>query len=449
MTDTLLPSVTEIPQERRLVTELPGPRSRALMERRTAAVSAGVGGTMPVFVERAGGGVIVDVDGNSLIDLGSGIAVTTVGNSHPRVVERVQSQVADFTHTCFMVTPYSGYVEVCEALNRLTPGDHVKRSALFNSGAEAVENAVKIARAYTKRQAVVVFDHGYHGRTNLTMALTAKNMPYKQSFGPFASEVYRMPMSYPFRDGPHTGAEVASWATTKMEKEIGGANIAAIIIEPIQGEGGFIVPAPGFLPALKAYAEQHGIVFVADEIQSGFCRTGQWFASEHEGVVPDLITTAKGIAGGLPLAGVTGRAEIMDAVHVGGLGGTYGGNPIACAAALGSIEAMEEEDLNARALAIESIMRERLEALQAAHPEVGDIRGRGAMIAIPSWLAASPRLRTRRAWSPSPAAPTATCCASFRRSPSPMTCCARVSTSSPPPSTPDSLSGESSPPQRR
>ena len=399
MTDTLLPSVTDLPQERRLVTELPGPRSRALMERRAAAVSAGVGGTMPVFAERAGGGVIVDVDGNSLIDLGSGIAVTTVGNAHPRVVERVQRQVADFTHTCFMVTPYSGYVEVCEALNRLTPGDHVKRSALFNSGAEAVENAVKIARAYTKRQAVVVFDHGYHGRTNLTMALTAKNMPYKQSFGPFAPEVYRMPMSYPFRDGPHTGAEVASWATSKMEKEIGGANIAAIVIEPIQGEGGFIVPAPGFLPALKAYAEQHGIVFVADEIQSGFCRTGQWFASEHEGVIPDLITTAKGIAGGLPLAGVTGRAEIMDAVHVGGLGGTYGGNPIACAAALGSIEAMEEEDLNTRALAIEAIMRERLEALQAAHPEVGDIRGRGAMIAIelvkPGTLDPDPELAAR------------------------------------------------------
>jgi 4-aminobutyrate aminotransferase/(S)-3-amino-2-methylpropionate transaminase len=337
---------------------------------------------MPVFAERAGGGVIVDVDGNSLIDLGSGIAVTTVGNSHPRVVERVQRQVAEFTHTCFMVTPYAGYVEVCEALNRLTPGDHVKRSALFNSGAEAVENAVKIARAYTKRQAVVVFDHGYHGRTNLTMALTAKNMPYKQSFGPFAPEVYRMPMSYPFRDGPHSGAEVASWATSKMEKEIGGANIAAIVIEPIQGEGGFIVPAPGFLPALRDYATQHGIVFVADEIQSGFCRTGQWFASEHEGIVPDLITTAKGIAGGLPLAAVTGRADIMDAVHVGGLGGTYGGNPIACAAALGSIEAMEEEDLNSRALAVEAILRERLEALQAVHPEVGDIRGRGAMIAI-------------------------------------------------------------------
>jgi 4-aminobutyrate aminotransferase / (S)-3-amino-2-methylpropionate transaminase / 5-aminovalerate transaminase len=382
MTDTLLPTLAQLPQERRLVTELPGPRSRALMERRGAAVSGGVGGTMPVFAERAGGGVIVDVDGNSLIDLGSGIAVTTVGNAHPRVVARVQQQVADFTHTCFMVTPYAGYVEVCEALNRLTPGDHSKKSALFNSGAEAVENAVKIARAYTKRQAVVVFDHGYHGRTNLTMALTAKNMPYKQSFGPFAPEVYRMPMSYPFRDGPHDGAEVASWATTKMEKEIGGANIAAIVIEPIQGEGGFIVPAPGFLPALSAYAAQHGIVFVADEIQTGFCRTGQWFACEHEGVVPDLITTAKGIAGGLPLAGVTGRADIMDSVHVGGLGGTYGGNPIACAAALGAIEAMEAEDLNARALEVGSILRERLEALQAAHPEVGDIRGRGAMIAI-------------------------------------------------------------------
>lgn len=382
MTDTLLPTLGPLPQERRLVTEIPGPRSRELAARRQAAVSAGVGGMMPVFTERAGGGVLQDVDGNSLIDLGSGIAVTTVGSSHPYVVERVQQQVSQFTHTCFMVTPYSGYVEVCEALNRLTPGDHVKRSALFNSGAEAVENAVKIARAFTKRQAVVVFDHGYHGRTNLTMALTAKNMPYKQSFGPFAPEVYRMPMSYPFRDGPHSGAEVASWATTKMEKEIGGANIAAIIIEPIQGEGGFIVPAPGFLPALRDYANQHGIVFVADEIQTGFCRTGDWFASEDEGIVPDLITTAKGIAGGLPLAAVTGRADIMDAVHVGGLGGTYGGNPIACAAALGAIEAMETEDLNARAREVGTILREHLEALAAKHPSIGDVRGRGAMMAV-------------------------------------------------------------------
>jgi 4-aminobutyrate aminotransferase/(S)-3-amino-2-methylpropionate transaminase len=382
MTDTLLPSIDPLPQERRLMTEIPGPRSRELMARRQEAVSAGVGGMMPVFAERASGGVLLDVDGNSLIDLGSGIAVTTVGNADRRVVERVQRQVADFTHTCFMVTPYSGYVEVCEALNRLTPGDFTKRSALFNSGAEAVENAVKIARAHTKRQAVVVFDHGYHGRTNLTMALTAKNMPYKQSFGPFAPEVYRMPMSYPFRDGPHSGAEVASWATTKMDKEIGGENIAAIIIEPIQGEGGFIVPAPGFLPALREYATQHGIVFVSDEIQTGFCRTGQWFASEHEGIVPDMITTAKGIAGGLPLAAVTGRAEIMDDVHVGGLGGTYGGNPIACAAALGAIEAMEEDDLNTRALQVGAILRDKLEMMAAANPAVGDIRGRGAMMAI-------------------------------------------------------------------
>jgi 4-aminobutyrate aminotransferase/(S)-3-amino-2-methylpropionate transaminase len=385
MTDTLNPteaSTTELPQERRLVTDLPGPRSQELMGRRAQAISAGVGGMMPVFAERAGGGVIVDVDGNSLIDLGSGIAVTTIGNSHPSVVNRVIEQAGRFTHTCFMVTPYEGYVAVAEALNHLTPGDHEKRSALFNSGAEAVENAVKIARAYTGRQAIVVFEHGYHGRTNLTMALTAKNMPYKQSFGPFAPEVYRMPMSYPFRDGPHDGGEVASWAITRMEKEIGGANIAAIIIEPIQGEGGFIVPAPGFLPALSDYATHNGIVFVADEIQTGFCRTGQWFASEHEAVVPDMMTTAKGIADGLPLAAVTGRADIMDSVHAGGLGGTYGGNPIACAAALGSIEAMTTEDLCARAQQIEALMVPRLQSMAEKNPMIGDIRGRGAMLAI-------------------------------------------------------------------
>jgi 4-aminobutyrate aminotransferase/(S)-3-amino-2-methylpropionate transaminase len=352
------------------------------MARRRAAVSGGVGGTLQVFARAAGGGVIVDVDGNSFIDLGSGIAVTTVGNAHPDVAKAVADQAALFTHTCFMVTPYDGYVEVCEALNRLTPGDHAKRSALFNSGAEAVENAVKIARAATVRQAVVVFEHGYHGRTNLTMALTAKSMPYKHSFGPFAPEVYRMPMSYPFHDGPHGGREVAAWAIGRMEKEIGATSIAAIVVEPILGEGGFIVPAPGFLPALRDYATEHGIVFVADEIQTGFCRTGAWFACDHEGVVPDLITTAKGIAGGLPLAGVTGRAELMDAVHVGGLGGTYGGNPVACAAALAAIAAMEAEDMCARARAIETIMLDRLRALAASDPRVGDVRGRGAMIAI-------------------------------------------------------------------
>jgi 4-aminobutyrate aminotransferase/(S)-3-amino-2-methylpropionate transaminase len=371
-----------VPQERRLVTSIPGPRSVALQARKTSAVSAGVGVMLPVYIVRAGGGVLVDADGNSFIDMGSGIAVTTVGNANPEVVEGVQRQVAEFTHTCFMVTPYSGYVEVCEALNRLTPGDHEKRSALFNSGAEAVENAVKIARAYTKRQAVVVVEHGYHGRTNLTMALTAKNMPYKHSFGPFAPEVYRVPTSYPYRDRGLKGPEMARIAITRIEKEIGAANVAAIIIEPIQGEGGFIVPGDGYLAAMSQFATDNGIVFVADEIQSGFCRTGDWFASEYDGVVPDLITTAKGIAGGMPLAAVTGRAEMMDAVHAGGLGGTYGGNPVACAAALGSIRWMEENDANGLAQAIEAVMVPRLRSMAERYPAIGDVRGRGAMIAI-------------------------------------------------------------------
>jgi 4-aminobutyrate aminotransferase/(S)-3-amino-2-methylpropionate transaminase len=371
-----------IAQERRLVTPIPGPASTALLARKDGAVSAGVGVTLPVFIEKAGGGVLVDVDGNSLIDLGSGIAVTTVGNANPYVADAVAMQAHAFTHTCFMVTPYVGYIEVCEALNRLTPGDHPKRSALFNSGAEAVENAVKVARSFTGRQAIVVLEHGYHGRTNLTMGMTAKNMPYKHSFGPFAPEIYRVPASYPFRDGPHGGKEVAQWATTRIEKEIGGGNVAAIIVEPIQGEGGFIVPAPGYLTAMAEFAKANGIVFVADEIQSGFCRSGDWFASEHEGIVPDLITTAKGIAGGMPLSGLTGRADIMDAVHAGGLGGTYGGNPVACAGALGAIRWMEENDACGRAREIESIMVPRLRDIQANFPQIGDIRGRGAMLAI-------------------------------------------------------------------
>ncbi len=381
MPTTTSPLAADLPQERRLVTAIPGPKSLELQARRVSAVSAGVGATLAVYVEAAGGGVILDIDGNSLIDMGSGIAVTTVGNSAPKVVAAVQEQVAKFTHTCFMVTSYAGYVEVCEALNRLTPGDHEKRSALFNSGAEAVENAVKIARAYTKRDAVVVFEHGYHGRTNLTMAMTAKNMPYKQSFGPFASEIYRVPLSYPFHDG-RDGAKAAADAISRIDKEVGADNVAAIVIEPIAGEGGFIVPAEGFLPALVEYARANGIVFVADEIQTGFCRTGDWFACDHEGIVPDLITTAKGIAGGLPLAGVTGRAEIMDAVHAGGLGGTYGGNPVACAAALGSIATMEELDLPAAARRIESVMKPRLQTISDKTGVIGDIRGRGAMIAV-------------------------------------------------------------------
>jgi 4-aminobutyrate aminotransferase/(S)-3-amino-2-methylpropionate transaminase len=382
VTDLLEPT-TALPQERRLVTAVPGPRSVELMARRSAAVSAGVGTVLPVFVERAGGGVVVDVDGNSLIDLGAGIAVVNVGNAAPRVVAAVQEQVAAFTHTCFMVTPYEGYVAVCEELARVTPGDHEKRSALFNTGSEAVENAVKIARHATGRQAVVVFDHAYHGRTNLTMALTAKNMPYKHRFGPFAPEVYRVPMSYPFRDEPGlTGAEAAARAISHVETQVGGANVAAVLIEPIQGEGGFVVPAPGFLPALAEWCRASGAVFIADEVQTGFCRTGDWFATEHEGVVPDLVTLAKGMAGGMPLAAVTGRAEIMDAVHTGGLGGTYGGNPVACAAALASIETMREQDLAGAARAIGDTMLPRLRALQERTPAIGDVRGRGAMIAV-------------------------------------------------------------------
>ncbi|MFE9839323.1 4-aminobutyrate--2-oxoglutarate transaminase [Streptomyces sp. NPDC005551] len=377
--------MTALPQERRVVTAIPGPKSQELQARRTAAVAAGVGSVLPVFTTRAGGGIIEDVDGNRLIDFGSGIAVTSVGASAEAVVRRASAQLQDFTHTCFMVTPYEGYVAVAEALAELTPGDHAKKSALFNSGAEAVENAVKIARAYTKRQAVVVFDHGYHGRTNLTMALTAKNMPYKHGFGPFAPEVYRVPVAYGYRwlTGPeNAGAEASAQAIDMINKQIGAENVAAIIIEPVLGEGGFIEPAKGFLPAISKFAEDNGIVFVADEIQSGFCRTGQWFACEDEGIVPDLITTAKGIAGGLPLAAVTGRAEIMDAAHAGGLGGTYGGNPVACAGALGAIETMKELDLNARAKNIEAVMKARLGAMAEKFDIIGDVRGRGGMIAI-------------------------------------------------------------------
>ncbi len=301
-----------LPQQRKLVTEIPGPMSRELFERRQRSVARGLSHVLPIFVTAAGGGVLVDVDGNSLIDFGSGIAVTSVGNSADLVVSRVTEQVAQFTHTCFMVAPYQGYVEVCEQLNRLTPGTHDKRSALFNSGAEAVENAVKIARHATGRDAVVVFDHAYHGRTNLTMAMTAKNMPYKEGFGPFAGEVYRMPMAYPFRwpGGPAKCAEEAfDVVTSLIHAQVGEENVAAVVIEPVQGEGGFIVPPDGFLPGLAKFCRANGIVFIADEIQSGFCRTGDWFACDREHVVPDLITTAKGIAGGLPLAGVTGRAE--------------------------------------------------------------------------------------------------------------------------------------------
>jgi 4-aminobutyrate aminotransferase/(S)-3-amino-2-methylpropionate transaminase len=340
---------------------------------------------IPVIIERASDAILLDIDGNQIIDLGSGIGVTNVGNAAQRVVDRVIDQVQAFTHTCFTVAPYMGYIEVCEKLNAMTPGTFKKKSLLVNSGAEAVENAVKIARHYTKRQAIVVFEHSYHGRTNLTMALTAKNMPYKEGFGPFAPEIYRVPMPYAFHwvgNQATITEDAIEMITHKIEKEIGAHNVAAILIEPIQGEGGFIVPPTGFLPALSKYATDNGIIFIADEVQTGFARTGNMFAVEHENVVPDMVVTAKGIAGGLPLAGVTGRTEIMDSVHVAGLGGTYGGNPIACAAAIGAIETMEEENLVARANHIGQILGDVLRALQAKYPVIGEVRGRGAMQAI-------------------------------------------------------------------
>ncbi|MHA7188965.1 4-aminobutyrate--2-oxoglutarate transaminase [Arthrobacter sp. MDT2-16] len=374
-------------QKRRITGDFPGPRSTELAARRAAVVAKGVASGVPVYVADADGGIIHDVDGNSFIDLGSGIAVTSVGASDPAVVGAVKEQVEHFTHTCFMVTPYEGYVAVAEQLAELTPGDFEKRTVLFNSGAEAVENAVKVARLATGRDAVVAFDHAYHGRTNLTMALTAKAMPYKTNFGPFAPEIYRVPMSYPFREeNPAiTGPEAARRAITMIEKQIGAESVAAIIIEPVQGEGGFIVPADGFLPALAEWATANGVVFIADEVQSGFCRTGEWFAVNHEGVVPDIITMAKGIAGGMPLSAITGRADLLDAVHAGGLGGTYGGNPVACAAALGAIRTMKEQDLAGRARHIEELVTERFAALQADLGErciIGELRGRGAMLAI-------------------------------------------------------------------
>jgi len=370
-----------VPQQRKVITEIPGPKSQAIIKRRSEAVSASLGMALPAVITNAQGGILLDIDGNQIIDMGAGIAVVNVGNSAPAVVKRVQEQVAAFTHTCFMIAPYEGYIEVCEKLNELTPGKFKKKSALFNSGAEALENAVKIARHYTKRQAVVVFEHGYHGRTNLTMAMTAKNMPYKEGFGPFTPEIYRMPMAYPFRSEGNVD-HVLDEVIHKIEKAIGAKNVAAIVIEPIQGEGGFIVPPKGFLPGLAKFAKDNGALFIADEVQTGFARTGQMFACEDEGVEPDLITTAKGIAGGLPLAAVTGRAEVMDEIHPSGLGGTYGGNPIACAAALGAIETIQSENLIKRANEIGKIMVDALKTMQTKYPVIGEVRGRGAMIAI-------------------------------------------------------------------
>jgi 4-aminobutyrate aminotransferase / (S)-3-amino-2-methylpropionate transaminase / 5-aminovalerate transaminase len=364
-------------QERKLVTEIPGPRSRELWERRTRAIPAGVGTTLPIFVERAYGGIVEDVDGNRLIDLGAGIAVVNVGHAHPAVAAAIAEQAAKFVHTCFQVTPYDGYVEVCEQLNERTPGPHEKRSFLVNSGAEGVENAVKISRAATGRPAIIAFDQAFHGRTLLALSLTAKVNPYKKAFGPYAPEVYRAPYSYPYR-GTGGLAETIAW----IEASVDAAQVACVVVEPIAGEGGFVVPEPGWFAGIAEWCRAHGVVFVADEVQTGFGRTGAWFASEHEHVVPDLVVTAKGLGGGMPIAGVTGRAEIMDAVHAGGLGSTFGGNPVSCAAALAAIGVIEKEGLVERAQRLGDRMLARLGALQKETIGIGDVRGRGAMVGM-------------------------------------------------------------------
>jgi len=354
-----------------------------VLDARERYVAAGVA-TPPLVVARAEGARIEDVDGNSYIDFAGGLGCQNTGHGLPAVVSAIHEQADRYLHQCFMVGMYEPYVEVCRRLAELSPcrGEQQK-SILLNSGAEAVENAVKIARYATGRTAVVVLDHAYHGRTNLTMALTAKNMPYKHRFGPFAGEVYRVPTSYPFRDPDGlTGEQAAARAITLIDKQVGADNVAAVVVEPIQGEGGFVVPAPGFLPALAQWCQANGALFVADEIQTGFCRTGSWFACDDEGVVPDLVTTAKGIAGGLPLGAVTGRTEIMNTVHPGGLGGTYGGNPVACAAALAAIETMRSRDLAGAARRIEAAAVPRLRALADKHGALGDVRGRGAMLAV-------------------------------------------------------------------
>ncbi|MCG7261456.1 4-aminobutyrate--2-oxoglutarate transaminase [Corynebacterium aurimucosum] len=369
-----------IEQSRHLGQQVPGPKSAALDERRKNALPAGMAPSLPGYVVDADGGILADADGNRFIDLASGIAVTSAGASNPAVVAAVQEAVAHFTHTSFTVSPYESYVAVAEKLNEVTPGDHPKKTALFNSGAEAVENAVKIARNYTGKRGVVVMDRAFHGRTNLTMAMTAKQSPYKNGFGPFAPEIYRAPMSYPLRDGL-SGAEAAKKTITMIEQEVGATNLACVVAEPIQGEGGFVVPAEGYLAAIQKWCNDNDVVFIIDEIQAGMMRTGTWFASDHEGIVPDMVTIAKGIASGMPLSAVTGRAEIMDTPQPGGLGGTYTGNPVACAAALATFKEFEEKDFGARAQNLEKVAREELEPI-LGDERVADFRGRGAMLAL-------------------------------------------------------------------
>jgi len=365
--------------------DIPGPKSRELLGRRQQFVARGVGSTMNVFAAKADGAIIEDVDGNRYIDFAGGIGVMNIGHTRPEVTQAIAEQAAKFTHTCFSVMMYEPYVALAERIVNIAPGDFPKKALFLNSGAEAVENAVKIARYATGRPAIIVFDNAFHGRTLMTMTMTAKVKPYKYRFGPFAPEVYRAPFPYPYRMNM-TAQEASEHCISELERMFSGDvapdQVAAVVIEPVQGEGGFMIAPPGFLRALKTVCEKYGILFVADEIQSGFCRTGKMFAVEHDGVAPDLMIIAKSMGAGMPISGVVGRAEIMDAPPPGMLGGTYSGNPVACAAALAVLDLYEKEDYAARSREIGLVATERFLSLQERFPFVGDVRGLGGMVAI-------------------------------------------------------------------
>jgi 4-aminobutyrate aminotransferase/(S)-3-amino-2-methylpropionate transaminase len=366
-----------------LRTEIPGPKSRALLARREAAIPRGPANATPIFAARAEGAVIEDVDGNRYLDFAGGIGCLNVGHRAPRVIAAIREQLEKYLHLCFAVTPYEGYVAVAEKLNALAPGNFPKKTILLNSGAEAIENSIKIARAYTKRPAVICFEDAFHGRTLLTMSLTSKTHPYKAGFQPFASDIYRIPYAYPYRHPAGTSAEdFAHHLEDAFKRSVAPESVAAVIAEPVLGEGGFVVPPRDYFRLLQNICRRHGILFIADEVQSGFGRTGKWFASEHFGIEPDLLVTAKSLGGGTPIAAVTGRSEIMDAPGPGSLGGTYCGHPLSCAAALAAIETIEREDLLARSTAIGKRFEERARGWQRKWDLVGDVRGLGGMCAI-------------------------------------------------------------------
>ena len=382
MTDTLATSSSVASaRSSRLVTAIPGPKSEALHKRRIATVSAGVAATFPVYAESAHDATIIDVDGNEFLDLTGGIGVMTIGHTNEAVVSAVADQAEKVTHTLFAVAGYEPYIRVCELLAEHTPGTFAKKSVLVNSGAEALENAVKIARKHTGRTEVAVLHHGYHGRTNLTSAMNYNMHPYGTGFGPLAGSVHHAPNSSPFHDGL-SGKEAAERTITHLEKRVGASQIACLVVEPIQGEGGFIIPADGYLPALLAWCQDNGIVYVSDEVQSGMARTGAYFASEHFGIEPDMVTSAKGIGGGMPIAAVTGRADIMDASHPGGLGGTFGGNPVACAAVVAVFDEVKKKSLLKEADRVGAALTRGLTGLKDRFSHVADVRGIGAMVAI-------------------------------------------------------------------